>query len=360
MNGKQRLEMVIAGKTPDRLATLGGWISCPRDLIKLSNLTEEDYIRDRDNVAITAYKNLGVDGLLGYIANDDLDSFSDWDWVNEKKIQEASNQFNNIEQVAEYIEKMPSAEEIEEKFNFEEEYAEFKANLIKYQNLCGDMLYLEPQWGAGARCAWYQEIGFENWFLIIGLYPHLFSKLLEIGGAEGYNTSRLIARAVEEGIHPKAVLIGEDLCTQRGPMVSPELLKNKFAPHLKRGLKPLLDVGCRPVWHSDGDIRPLIPMLIDCGIEGFQGFQRECGVTLENMVKIKPKSGNKVLIFGPMAVTSELTVLSPSEIRKLVRKYADIAIGKADFALFTSNTTTPDLPLENLIAMYDEAKKIYY
>jgi hypothetical protein len=29
-------------------------------------------------------------------------------------------------------------------------------------------------------------------------------------------------------------------------------------------------------------------------------------------------------------------------------------------ALFTSNTTTPDLPLENLIAMNDEAKKIYY
>ncbi|MBW1643032.1 MAG: hypothetical protein JRJ39_03260 [Deltaproteobacteria bacterium] len=75
MNSKQRSEAVIAGKTPDRLVTLSGWISWPRDLIKLSNLTEEDYIRDRDNVAVTAYQNLGVDGLLGYIANIDLDSF---------------------------------------------------------------------------------------------------------------------------------------------------------------------------------------------------------------------------------------------------------------------------------------------
>ena len=360
MNSKQRLEKVIAGKTPDRLATLSGWISCPRDLIKLSNLTEEDYIRDRDNVAVTAYQNLGVDGLLGYIANTDLDSFQDWDWVSDSDTQETSNQFDSIEQVAEHIEKMTSAEEIEEKFEFEEEYLKFKENLIRHQNLCGDMLFLEPQWSAGARCTWYMHFGFKNWFLIVGLYPHLFSKLLDIGGAEGYNRARLIARAVEEGVHPKAVLIGEDICSQRGPMISTELLRNEWAPHLKRGLKSLLDVGCRPVWHSDGDIRPMISMLVDCGIEGFQGFQPECGVTLEHMVKVKPKSGNKILIFGPMAVTSELTVLSPSEIRELVRKYANIAIGKADMALFTSNTTTPDLPLENLIAMYDEAKKIYY
>ena len=69
MNSKQRLEAVIAGETPDRSATLGDWISAPRDLIKLSNMTEGDYLRDRDTVAVTSYQNLGVDGLLGYIAN---------------------------------------------------------------------------------------------------------------------------------------------------------------------------------------------------------------------------------------------------------------------------------------------------
>lgn len=360
MNGKQRLEAVIAGRTPDRLATLGGWISYPRDLITLSNLAEADYNRDRNRVAIAAYQNLGVDGLLGYIANPDLDSFQDWEWVSDTSLKQMPDRFHGVEEAAEFIELMPSAEEVEDTFAFEEEYLKFRENLVRQQAVCGDMLYLEPQWGTGAQCTWYVHFGFENWFLIVGLYPHLYSKLLAVGGADGYNKSRLIARAVEEGIHPKAVLLGDDICGKRGPMISMEWLENGFAPQLKRGLAPLLDVGCRPVWHSDGDIRPIIPLLIDSGIEGFQGFQPECGVTLDDMVKVKPKSGNKVLIFGPMAVTTELAVLSPSEIRERVRKYADTAAGDADLALFTSNTTTPDLPLENIVAMYDEAKKIQY
>jgi uroporphyrinogen decarboxylase len=143
-------------------------------------------------------------------------------------------------------------------------------------------------------------------------------------------------------------------------MISVDFLQEHYAPALAYGLEPLLEVGCRPVWHSDGDVRPLIPMLLECGIGGFQGFQPECGMHLEELIKLRGKDGGKLLFFGPFAVTTELPVLSPDELREKVRFYAGICKDEADLVFFTSNTICPDVPLESLTAVYDEIKKYRY
>jgi hypothetical protein len=39
-----------------------------------------------------------------------------------------------------------------------------------------------------------------------------------------------------------------------------------------------------------------------------------------------------------------------------VRNAVDICENQADLALFTSNTINPDVPLSNIIAMYEAAK----
>jgi uroporphyrinogen decarboxylase len=212
---------------------------------------------------------------------------------------------------------------------------------------------MPASWGGGARLQWYDDFGYENFFIVAGAYPDHAKKMIEIGGAQGYNKSRLTARAVEEGLYPHALLLGEDICSQQGPMVSPDFLKEFYAPVLKRGLEPLLAAGCRPVWHSDGNVRPLMDMLIDCGIQGFQGFQPECGMTLEFVLEHRTREGEPLIIFGPLAVTTELPVLSPGEIRERVRRAIRLCEGNARLVLFTSNTINPDIPLENIRAMYE-------
>jgi len=58
-------------------------------------------------------------------------------------------------------------------------------------------------------------------------------------------------------------------------------------------------------------------------------------------------------VFGPLAVTTELPVCTPEEIRDRVRHAIDVCRGNADLVLFTSNTINPDVPLDNIRAMYD-------
>ena len=136
-------------------------------------------------------------------------------------------------------------------------------------------------------------------------------------------------------------------------MISPAFLEEHYAPNLRRGLQPLLDVGCKPVWHSDGDVRPIMDMLIDCGVQGFQGFQPECGMTIEYVKNKRTRDGDPLLIFGPLAVTTELPACTPDEIRAKVRHAIEVCRGKANLVMFTGNTINPDVPLDNILAMHE-------
>lgn len=353
MSCRERLEMLFARKAPDRTPILGGWIACPEHICELAGVTLIDYWADPEGVSIRAYRELGHDGLISiFVPKSD----SDFRCVDADSYLHAVHEMSLKEALAD-IEAMPSASEIERTFDLEAEYAAFRQELLRAQARCGEMVWMPAQWSAGARVTWYGDYGYENFFLIVGGYPEHALKLMEVGGARGYNVGRLVARAVEEGIYPHAILFGEDICTQRGPMISPEFMETHYAPQLAHGLEPLLAVGCNPIWHSDGDIRPIMDMLIACGVQGFQGFQPECGMTLEHITAKRTREGEALILFGPLAVTTELPVLTPEGVRARVREAIEACQGVAHLALFTSNTINPDVPLENIRAMYDEALK---
>jgi len=354
MTHRERLDAVFAGRAPDHTPILGGWIACPDHIRALTGASKEEYWEDPLGVSIRAYRTLGSDGLIDcFVPKSD----ADFRCVDHNTYLHAAPDLS-LAAALERIDEMPSAEEIEAEFtaDFEAEYARFRADLVERQAQCGDLVWMPAQWSAGAGISWYGTFGYENFFQIIGGYPRHAQKLLEIGGAIGYTRGRLVARAVQEGLYPHAILLGEDICTQRGPMISPAYMERYYAPQLRHGLQPLLEVGCRPVWHSDGDVRPLLDMLIDCGIQGFQGFQPECGLTIELMAGKRTREGKPLLIFGPLAVTTELPVCTAAEIRRKVRHAIDVCRGNADLVLFTSNTINPDVPLANIIAMHEEAR----
>jgi hypothetical protein len=94
-------------------------------------------------------------------------------------------------------------------------------------------------------------------------------------------------------------------------------------------------------------------MLLEAGVQGFQGFQPECGLTLEYVVQKRTREGERLVIFGPLAVTTELPVCSAEQVRRKVRRAQEVCRGKASLVMFTANTINPDVPLENIIAMHE-------
>ncbi len=346
---RQRLEAVFARERPDRTPILGGWIACPEHLCAIAGVDLATYWADPIRVSLRAYELLGTDGLIHVFVPKHQ---TDFRCVDEDSYLHAQTQLS-LQAALSQIEAMPDAQEIEARFDVAAEYAVFRQGLIERQRQSGAMVWMPAQWSAGARISWYGDFGYENFFLIVGAHPDHARKLMEIGGARGYNMGRLVAEAVREGLYPHAILLGEDICTQRGPMVSPRFLEEVYAPQLAHGLEPLLAAGCHPIWHSDGDVRAMVDLLLACGVQGFQGFQPECGMTLEYLVGKRTREGQSLILFGPLAVTTQLPVCSPAEIRSLVRRAIDDCRGRAHLVLFTSNTINPDVPLANIRAMYE-------
>ncbi len=353
MSPRERLETLFARCEPDRTPVLGGWIACPDYICALTGVSLAEYWADPLRLSIRAYQILGSDGLIDvFIPKHE----TDFRCVDASSYLHARPELT-FEAALAQIETMPDGAEIEATFDFEAEYAAFRAKLLERQALCGEVVWMPAQWSGGARVTWYGDFGYENFFLIVGGYPEHAIKLMRVGGARGYNVGRLVAQAVQEGIYPHAILLGEDICTQRGPMISPEFMERYYAPALSHGLEPLLRAGCNPVWHSDGDIRPIVDMLLACGVQGFQGFQPECGLTLDYILSKRTREGNALILFGPLSVTTELPVLSADEVRARAQQAIAQCRGRAHLALFTANTINPDVPLANIRAMHEAVRQ---
>lgn len=348
----ERLEAVFTGQTPDRTPTIGGWISCVETICALTGVSVDEYWADPGAISIRAYERLGCDGLIDNLVPRGRDNRI----VDEHSYANADRGKTFEECIAE-IDARETADDVLAAFDFDAEYDCFKRHLLAGQEAAGEMVWFPARWDACAALGHYHSLGYENFFLMVGLQPERIDKLVQISAARAHCVNRIVARAVTDGIHPRALFLGEDITTQRGPMVSPDFMAEHWAGQLAYSLQPLLDAGCKPVWHCDGDVRPMMDMLLAAGVQGLQGFQPECGVTIEYVAGLRTRDCDRLLVFGPISVTTELPALSPDEIRQRVHHAIDVCRGNADLCLFTANTINPDCSPENIIAMYQAVRQ---
>jgi GNAT superfamily N-acetyltransferase len=348
MDKRQRLEAAFSLQPADRTPVLGGWLAAPEHIMALTGATPDEYWADPFRWGLEVERVLGADGVIGIFVPVARGSFR---CVDHNVLADRAR-YATPEDVLAEIAALPEPQDVEADFDEEAEYGAFVAELEEKQRACGDILWCPAYWEAIPRALWFSRFGYESYFTALALYPDRVRRLIGVSAAQARCQTRLIARAIREGKHPRALLTGEDICCQRGPMVSPSFLERVYFPLLGHALEPLLEVGARVVWHCDGDWRPLLDALFDCGIAGLQGFQPECGMLLENLVERRTRDGEPLLIFGPLAVTTTLTRCTPEEVRAEVHRAIEICRGISSLVLFISNTMTPDVPLENVIAMY--------
>jgi len=127
---------------------------------------------------------------------------------------------------------------------------------------------------------------------------------------------------------------------------------------LKRAIEPLKDAGIKIIWHCDGNIMPILDRLIDVGIDGLQGFQEECGVDFAKLAQMRSKSGDKLILLGSISVTITLPFGTVEDVKRDVERCIEIAAPGGGFVLAPTSTVGPDIPVENIFAMYEYGKKV--
>jgi len=164
--------------------------------------------------------------------------------------------------------------------------------------------------------------------------------------------AKLVAKVVHDMDLVPIVFTGADLCNNQGPMVNPQLLRQRYMPYLKMIAEPMVDAGLRLIYHCDGDVRLLIDDFLAAGFSGLQGFQYELGIDPYEIAKKRDAMGRPLLFFASMCVSRTLPFGTPEDLRDEVDWLHHWTDGGRNMFLFTSNVTGVEVPPENLIAGY--------
>ena len=150
--------------------------------------------------------------------------------------------------------------------------------------------------------------------------------------------------------------IGNDLGSQTGPLLGPELFERFLLPHFKR----LVDLGhsydLKVQMHCCGGIAPLIPMLIDVGLDGLHAVQSSCrGMDLADL---KRQFGGKILFNGGIDSHHVLIDGRPETVVAQTRKVLDIMMPGGGYVAGASHDTIlEETPVENVLAMFDTVRE---
>ena len=88
----------------------------------------------------------------------------------------------------------------------------------------------------------------------------------------------------------------EDICFRNGPMISPQMFREIVGPRLKRVCDLLRQHGCDVIWTDcDGDIRQLIPVWLDCGLNCMFPLEVHPG---SDPAAIRKEYGKQILLRG--------------------------------------------------------------
>jgi uroporphyrinogen-III decarboxylase len=146
--------------------------------------------------------------------------------------------------------------------------------------------------------------------------------------------------------------IGNDLGSQTGPLIGERLFRRFLLPHLKRLIDLGHRYGCRVMLHCCGGFAPLIPAMIEAGLDGLHAVQPSCyGMDLTNL---KRRFGSQILFNGAIDSHHVLIEGTPDLVRRKTREVIDIMKSGGGFIAGASHDwILEETPLENVLAMFD-------
>jgi uroporphyrinogen decarboxylase len=148
--------------------------------------------------------------------------------------------------------------------------------------------------------------------------------------------------------------VTDDLGSQTGPMISPALYREFYKPHHARMISLAHEFGVKVMHHDDGSCRVFLPDLVDMGIDILNPVQWNCP-DMET-ASLKKEFGNRICFHGGIENQSILPFGTPEDVRAEVRHCIDtLASDKTGYIICSCHNIQPVTPVENIIALYDEA-----
>ncbi len=219
------------------------------------------------------------------------------------------------------------------------------AKAVKNENNRKDPRFIIPNFGfALFERAWSLR-GMEQFMMDLALEPIWTEKLLERITEIQVSLARGFVNLGVDGGY-----FGDDLGAQRGLLFSPETWRQIFKPRLKRMFEIFTDNGLPVIMHSDGDIKEIIPDLLDIGLSCLNPCQPE---VLDHHW-LKKEFGKDLAFYGGLSTQGVLPKGRPKEVRSAARRCLETLASDGTGLIFgPSHRMMSDIPMENIEALLE-------
>ncbi|MFW6039345.1 MAG: uroporphyrinogen decarboxylase family protein [bacterium] len=147
------------------------------------------------------------------------------------------------------------------------------------------------------------------------------------------------------------VMIGEDLGSQRGPLISMDLFRKHIRPRLQRYVDLAMRYDLPVIMHSDGSVDWVYPELIDMGISAVNAVQIECAGM--EPASLKARFGDHLSFHGVWPTTGVLAHGTVEQAVDEVKHLMEMMKPGGGFAIAPAHQLQSNTPVENLVAAYE-------
>lgn len=196
--------------------------------------------------------------------------------------------------------------------------------------------------------------GWGQWMMDMAGDPELAHEIIGRLTEANVHNVKLFMEAV--GPYLDLVQMGDDLGTQAGPQMSPEMYHEFIYPAHKAVYQAAKRTAPNVAifLHSCGGIQPLIPDIIDEGVEVLNPVQTNAAGMEPS--GLKRDFGDKLTFWGGGAeVAGVLTDGTPDEVRQQVRERIRVFAPGGGFVFNQVHNLQANVPPQNIVAMYEAA-----
>jgi uroporphyrinogen decarboxylase len=172
---------------------------------------------------------------------------------------------------------------------------------------------------------------------------------------------QLMGRFLEQlGDNVDIIKIGDDLGTQESLMISPRMYREILKPVHADFISFIKQrTRAKVLFHSDGDVEPLIGDFIEIGVDILNPIQTSAG-RMADLHSLKKRYGGNIVFCGGIDSHRVLPHGSVAEVREEVRRVIQ-ALGPGGGCMIGAvHTVMNDVPPENVLAMVDAVEEFGY
>lgn len=146
------------------------------------------------------------------------------------------------------------------------------------------------------------------------------------------------------------LIVEDDIADKNGPVMAPDHFMEFINPYNRQLVEKAHSLGLKVMRHSDGNLWPLLDMLLETGYDGLNPLEPQADMDL---ARVKEYTKGKITLMGNIDCQELLATGTKEEVAQAVKAAIDSVGQDGRLIICSSNSLHPGVDPANCIAMFE-------